>query len=211
MLKISLVDFGLGNLRSIQHKLEKRGVDVEIASNPTEVKKSKALIFPGVGHFAAGMCNLRSIGLLDVLNQKVLVEKTPILGICLGMQLFSKYSEEGGVEGLGWINAKTVRFREDKAGGSIKIPHVGWNEIRTTKTNFLFDGVRAKQKFYFTHSYHLEAENDEEVVATACHGYEFVCAVQRGNIAGVQFHPEKSHIEGIEVILNFIRNCERIG
>jgi glutamine amidotransferase len=209
-VKIKIVDFGLGNLRSIQRKLEKQGVCIEIASTVQEVQVADVLIFPGVGHFAAGMQNLRSSGLLDILNHKVLVDRTPILGICLGMQLFTNFSEEGGVEGLGWIKAKTVRFREDKAGGSLRIPHVGWNEIRPTSWQHpLFGGFQPSKKFYFTQSYHIEVENKEEAIATSFYGYEFACAVTSGNITGVQFHPEKSHVDGIGVILNFIRNSRR--
>lgn len=208
MSRIVIVDFGLGNLRSIQRKLQRHNFNALVGSTFNELSSADCLIFPGVGHFAAGMENLRSSGLVDILNHKVLVDRTPILGICLGMQLFTNFSEEGGVEGLGWINAKTVRFREEQAGGLLKIPHVGWNEIRTTSTQHpLFNGVQSGKKFYFTHSYHLEIENKEEAIATTFYGYEFVCAVQSGNITGVQFHPEKSHVDGIGVILNFIRNC----
>jgi glutamine amidotransferase len=207
---IGILDYGLGNLRSIQHKLLRHGVLSEVISTARQILDANCLIFPGVGHIAKGMSNLKSSGLLDALRQKVLVDRTPILGICLGMQLFTNFSEEGDVEGLGWIKAKTVRFREDKAEGSLRIPHVGWNEIRPTSWQHpLFDGFQPSKKFYFTHSYHIEIENKEEAIATAFYGYEFVCAVQSGNITGVQFHPEKSHVDGIGVILNFIRNSRR--
>jgi glutamine amidotransferase len=133
-----------------------------------------------------------------------MVDRTPIMGICLGMQLFSKFSEEGGAEGLGWIDARTVKFRGDRTSSPLKVPHVGWNTFRAVRPSPSFEGIREDQRFYFTHSYHLECADPADVLAVTGYGYEFTSAVWRDNIFGVQFHPEKSHLEGIRVLLNFV-------
>jgi glutamine amidotransferase len=202
----AILDCGLGNLRSIQRKLQRCGISAKLASTPTEVLAADRLIFPGVGHFATGMSNLRRSGLADALSEKVLLQKTPILGICLGMQLFSKFSEEGDVAGLGWIDARTVRFRAERIDQPPRIPHVGWNTFSPVRGSSLFSGVREDQRFYFTHSYHLECADPADELARTHYGYSFTSAVQRGNIYGVQFHPEKSHLEGLGVLLNFLRS-----
>lgn len=204
MANIVIVDYGMGNLRSIQRKLLRHGVNSSVGATPQEIAAADRLIFPGVGHFAAGMQNLRRSGLLEVLNEKVLTERTPIMGICLGMQLFSKFSEEGDAEGLGWIDARTVRFRGGGDNAPLKVPHVGWNTFRAARLSPFFADVDKDRKFYFTHSYHLECADPTDVLAVTNYGYEFTSAVQRGNIFGVQFHPEKSHLEGIRVLLNFL-------
>lgn len=204
MANIVIVDYGMGNLRSIQRKLLRHGVDSSVGASPQEIAAADRLIFPGVGHFAAGMANLRSSGLLKVLNEKVLKDRTPIMGICLGMQLFSKFSEEGDAEGLGWIDARTVKFRRNRANLPLKIPHVGWNTFRAVRPSPFFAGVEEDRKFYFTHSYHLECADPADVLTVTDYGYEFSSAVQRDNIFGVQFHPEKSHLEGLRVLLNFV-------
>jgi glutamine amidotransferase len=203
-MNVVIVDYGMGNLRSIQRKLLRHGVNSRVGASPQEIAAADRLIFPGVGHFAAGMTNLRQSGLLDVLNERVMVDRTPIMGICLGMQLFSKFSEEGGAEGLGWIDARTVKFRGNRTSSTVKVPHVGWNTFRAVHPSRFFEGVREDQKFYYTHSYHLECADPADVLAVTGYGYEFTSAVRRDNIFGVQFHPEKSHLEGLQVLLNFV-------
>jgi glutamine amidotransferase len=199
---IVIVDYGMGNLRAVLHKISKISPDVKLLSKQEEIDKAEKLILPGVGSFAAGMRNLREYGLITVLNKKVLDEKTPILGICLGMQLFTKHSEEGDADGLGWVDAETKRFRLDARG--FKVPHVGWNTLKIKKESSLFAGISSDHRFYFTHSYHVCCEDEEDVLASTEYGCEFTSAIQRDNIIGVQFHPEKSHQDGIKVIKNFI-------
>lgn len=202
---VSIVDYGVGNLRSIQRKLQRFSVDVRISSTAEDIMASDRLIFPGVGHFAAGMDNLNRSGLRPALEEKVLRRNVPVFGICLGMQLFAKSSEEGDAEGLGWIDARVVRFRPELMASPRRVPHVGWNESRPLRSSPLFDGVPSDQRFYFTHSFHIECADPSDELARTVYGSEFTSAVQRGNICGAQFHPEKSHLEGLRVLLNFVR------
>jgi len=203
---VAIVDYGVGNLRSIQRKLQRFSVDVQIASTSEEILAADRLIFPGVGHFAAGMDKLNRSGLRQVLEEKVLRRNTPVFGICLGMQLFAKSSEEGDSEGLGWIDARVVKFRPELMASPRRVPHVGWNESRPIRASSLFEGVSSDQRFYFTHSFRIECEDPSDELARTVYGSEFTSAVQRGNIYGVQFHPEKSHLEGLRVLLNFVQS-----
>ncbi len=203
---ITIVDYGVGNLHSIQYKLEKEGFPCCISKNSETIRAATVLILAGVGHFGFAMQNLKISGLLPVLNFKVLEEKTPIFGICLGFQLFTKYSQEGHTEGLGWIEAETRKFDFNAASSPLKIPHVGWNTLSiSNKTPFL-EEISDKQRFYFTHSYHVICSNPEVVAATTQYGHAFVSAIHQQNIFGTQFHPEKSHRKGVEVLFRFIRH-----
>lgn len=199
---IIIVDYGMGNIRSVLHKISKLGFDVDSSSDPDVIAAAGKLILPGVGSFGSGMNNLSDMDLINALNIKVVREKTPVLGICLGMQLFTRHSEEGEVEGLGWIDGTTKKFSftEEK----LPIPHVGWNTINVKQESQLLSRVSADMRFYFTHSYHLSCD-DDLIVATSEYGYEFPSVIQEGNIFGVQFHPEKSHLDGMRIIENFIR------
>jgi glutamine amidotransferase len=139
-----------------------------------------------------------------VLSEEVLVKGTKVLGVCLGMQLLMQRSEEGKLNGLGWILGESVRFKFNNAEGTLKIPHMGWNTLQVNRSSVLFQGLDVSARFYFVHSYHVVCAHQEDVLATAEHGYHFVAAVERGNIMGVQFHPEKSHRFGMIVLKNFI-------
>jgi glutamine amidotransferase len=196
--KIVIVDYGLGNLMSLKYKFKKIGIDAAVSSEKECIMNAGKLILPGVGHFAKGMENLRNYDLIGVLNKKVLEEKTPVLGICLGMQLFTKRSEEGFADGLGWIDAETKKF----CLKGLKIPHMGWNTIEIKKKGPVFNGIENGSKFYFLHSYHV-CPGEDCATTTTGYGHEFVSSVQKGNIFGVQFHPEKSHKNGIKLIKNF--------
>lgn len=202
-----IIDYGLGNLRSILHKLHKIKIEACISSNVAEIEKADKLILPGVGHFAIGIKNIYDLNSIDVLIRKVLEEKTPILGICLGMQLLTRRSEEGSVDGLGWVNAQTNKFNFNSSDEKLKIPHVGWNTIKITKKSKLLEGIPTGSRFYFTHSYHLAFVENDKVLATTDYGYDFVSVIQKDNIYGTQFHPEKSHKIGMKIIQNFIENC----
>ena len=201
---IAILDYNCGNLGSIRNMLKRAGQEAVITSEVGAVRKADKLILAGVGSFDFGMENLRSSGLLDLLNQMVLVEKKPILGICLGMQLFSRSSEEGHSGGLGWVNARTVRFDSAKLEAEkLKVPHMGWTDVTVVKQSRIFADAEKAPRFYFVHSYHVECEQREDVLAEARHGYLFTAAIEKGNIVGVQFHPEKSHRFGLALLRTF--------
>lgn len=199
---IVIVDYGMGNLGSILNIVKKVGGEAMVSSDPKVIAKAEKLILPGVGAFDQGMLNLERRGLIEVLNKKVLKENTPILGICLGLQLFTKKSEEGKSRGLGWVDAETVRFKTE----GLKIPHMGWDYIKVKKDSPLTKELPENPRFYFVHSYHLVCKDKKDVLATTEYGYEFVSAIQHNNIFGTQFHPEKSHKFGMVVMKNFVEN-----
>lgn len=199
---ISIVDYGMGNVGSVFNMLRKLGAKVQITDKPEEIKDSDKLILPGVGHFDRGMSNLRQSGLGDVLNEQVLIHKKPILGICLGMQMMTRGSEEGTVPGLGWVAADTIRFSSQD---NLKIPHMGWNQISSTPHARLFESAPEEpERFYFVHSYYVRADNAGDVAAYCHYGHDFVAAFEVGNIMGVQFHPEKSHVFGMNLFRRFV-------
>jgi glutamine amidotransferase len=200
---IVVVDFGMGNLGTVSNKIKKIDNSVIISSNPEEIDRADKIMLPGIGSFKSGIENLRKRDLIEILNKKVLAEKTPILGICLGMQLFSAHSEEGDVSGLGWIDAVTVRFNE--ADQSLRIPHMGWNTINIKNPCSLLSGIENGSRFYFSHSYHVRCCNPDNIIATTTYGYEFCSVVNYKNIYGVQFHPERSHKRGFMLLSSFIR------
>jgi len=200
---VTIVDYGLGNLGSVANMLRKLGVSSVRASTPDELKSASALILPGVGHFDTGMGNLRARGLEAPLNELVLEKKVPVLGICLGVQLLTRGSEEGSAKGLGWIAADVKRFKFAE-GVKLPVPHMGWNEIETTD-QVLFKGHQpGETRYYFVHSFHLVCDDASDVAASATYGYRFTAAIRRGNIMGAQFHPEKSHKHGMAMLKNFV-------
>lgn len=199
---IAIIDYGLGNLSSIHNMCKRLGIDSMISRDENELKSADKFILPGVGHFKRGMENLKDTGLYDLLNDLVIDKKKPILGICLGAQLMTQHSEEGDVEGLGWIDATTVKFDSSKMNGH-KVPHMGWTAISTIENNILWQNLPADPRFYFVHTYHFLFNNQQEISATADYAYSFACAFNKGNIYGTQFHPEKSHKYGMKVIENF--------
>ncbi len=199
---IAIIDCGIGNVGSVANMFRKLGVEAVVSGDPAAVAQADRLVLPGVGAFDHGMERLRASGLIPILEQRVLHEKTPILGICLGLQLYTKGSDEGGCPGLGWLPARTIRFRFGTKEGRLKVPHMGWNTVHPTRRN-VWPSLSGEPRFYFVHSYHIECDFGEDVLATACYGYEFAVAVRRGNIAGVQFHPEKSHRFGMAVLRDF--------
>lgn len=203
--KIVIIDYGMGNLRSVQQKFTRLQIPAEISCNIDVIAAADKLILPGVGHFANGMKNLKNMGLLEVLNQKVLQQKIPILGICLGMQLFTEFSEEGNVEGLGWIKGKTIKFSFPEGTKTLKVPHMGWNNIYMTKSSKLMENIADDAMFYFVHSYHVQCADASDCLTMTNYGIDFCSAVERDNIYGTQFHPEKSHDSGFQIIKNFIQ------
>jgi glutamine amidotransferase len=198
---VSVIDYGVGNLGSILNMFKRLDVAAILARSPEDVMGAQKILLPGVGAFDAGMEMLERSGMIPALQQKVLEEGVPTLGICLGMQLMTKSSEEGQKAGLGWFDAQTVKFRLDTR--EYKIPHMGWNEVNDAQGSPLFQEMGPEPRFYFVHSYHLEGVKSEEVMFTCTYGYEFVCGVRRGNLFGAQFHPEKSHRFGMRLLSNF--------
>lgn len=198
---IVIVNYGLGNLGSIKNMLTKIGSKSIISSKPDAISRADKLILPGVGSFDRGMSNLEKLKLIPVINKKVIEEKTPILGICLGMQLMTKNSQEGKLKGLGWINADTIRFNKDDE--KLIIPHMGWNNIILNKNHSILNNINRNSRFYFVHSYHVVCQNDSDILTTTNYGYDFVSAFQKNNIIGVQFHPEKSHRFGMQLLNNY--------
>lgn len=192
----------MGNIHSVARKLKILGVDHEISNNPDSIIQADKLILPGVGHFGKAMRQLKETNLIPVLNDVVVNQKKPILGICLGMQLIAKFSEEGNVNGLGWIDGQVTRFQvNDKL--RFKIPHTGWNQINICKENPINTGLSNESEFYFVHAYYFQANNVSDILHKSTYEQEFVSAVQKENIVGVQYHPEKSHDVGLQLIKNF--------
>jgi glutamine amidotransferase len=200
---IVIVDYGMGNLASIQNMVKKVGGTARISSDVNEIQSASKLILPGVGAFDTGMTNLKERGLIPTLETKA-KGGTPVLGICLGMQLLSRRSEEGVLPGLGWIDAETIRFRFSAEQASLRIPHMGWNTVRSTTNAGLFDNLGSEPRFYFVHSYHVVCRDPADVLSTTEYGLLFTSALQNGNIMGVQFHPEKSHKFGMALFKNFL-------
>ena len=200
---ITIIDYKTGNLGSIQNILRKIGEDSVVTSDIAEIEKASKIILPGVGAFDTGMKNLTGLGLVDILNKKVVIDKIPVLGICLGMQLISKGSEEGSYKGLGWLDATTVRFRFIDST-EYKIPHMGWNFTEQKKESKLFTEMYPLPRFYFVHSYFFKANDTSDILASTTYEIEFTSAIERGNILGVQFHPEKSHKFGMKLLKNFV-------
>jgi glutamine amidotransferase len=203
---IVIIDYGMGNLGSIQNIVKKAGYKSIISSKMVDISNADKLILPGVGNFKEAMINLTQLNLITILNKKVLVDKTPILGICLGMQLMTSFSEEGNVHGLDWIKGNTIKL-EFSNQPEIKIPHMGWNEIIVRKTSKLNTDFEIPSRFYFVHSYFVNCEDKKDILhETDYHGI-FTSSFNRDNIYGVQYHPEKSHVFGLQLMKNFIELC----
>ena len=204
---IVIVDYQLGNLRSIWLKIQRMGFACQISRDHEVIRNATKLILPGVGHFAKGMQNLQEMGLLPVLHETVIEQGKPVLGICLGMQLLTLSSEEGNVKGLGWIPVVTTRFPpQNRDGTTLRIPHVGWATLTKAKESPLLQDLEPEARFYFTHSYRVPCQQEEAsyAVALADYGEPFVAILQKERICGTQFHPEKSHVRGMKIIENFI-------
>lgn len=201
--KIILLNYGMGNLHSVERKLKRLGANVVVSSLPEDILTANKIILPGVGHFARAMENLTKLNLIDALHEAVLQQQIPILGICLGMQLMAKYSEEGHCKGLGWFNADVVRFKiQDSL--KYKVPHMGWNNALQCKKNLIMKGIEPNAEFYFVHSFHFQPYIMDDVLCETNYEYKFCSAVEKENIFGVQFHPEKSHGAGSQMLKGFV-------
>ncbi len=204
---IVIVDYGMGNSASILNMIRKAGGSAVISSSLDDIKQASAIILPGVGSFDNGIRKLRSQGFMELIEDKVIREKVPFLGICLGMQLLFDSSEEGNENGLGWItgDVKKFDFATDELKKSLKVPHMGWNDAQPLKESKLMPTSDSEYRYYFVHSFHVECADRADVTATTNYGYDFTCAVQKDNVYGVQFHPEKSHKFGMELFKRFIK------
>lgn len=204
-LQVAIIDYEFGNVRSVANAIEALGSRVQISRDEMTLGRADALILPGVGAFGDGMANLRRFGLIPVLEGLVLEEKKPFLGICVGMQLLAKTGWEGGPHtGLGWIDAEVVRFEVEQTH-NLKVPHVGWNDVKTVRNNALTGAVDVAHTYYFVHSYYLRCNEPDIVLGTCEYGIEFPAVIQQGNIHAVQFHPEKSQKHGLALLSNFLK------
>ena len=199
---ITVINYGLGNINAIKRVYNNLNIPVKIATKVNDLENSEKYILPGVGAFDYAMQKLNESGLKDVLSDKIINDKKHILGICVGMQIMAKSSDEGNLPGLGWLDAK-VKKLDNINDGKLSIPHMGWNNIIPNKTSSILNGLNTKSNFYFLHSYYLETHLSDIIIAKANYGSDFICAVNQKNIFGVQFHPEKSHNQGIELLKNF--------
>lgn len=197
---ITIVDYGMGNLGSVVNMFRRVGVECEVTGELARIASASHILLPGVGAFDAAMERIDASGIRSILDEKVLHQKVPVLGICLGMQLLTRGSEEGKRAGLGWIPAATLRLPGDTG---IKIPHMGWNIAERTRPCPLTERLEGEIRFYFVHSYYVQTDDPHETVLRTRHGVDFAAAVQRGNIMGAQFHPEKSHRFGMQLLRNF--------
>lgn len=192
-------------MNSIKNIIRKAGYDSVLTADPDIVIKASKIILPGVGSYDNGMSKLQQAELIQSLNQRILSDKIPVLGVCLGVQLFCSESQEGTMKGLNWINARVVRFDIEKLG-NLKVPHMGWTDVQVQKDSLLFRDMYENPRFYFVHSFHLQCNDEEDILTSSTYGYNFVSAVEKENIIGVQFHPEKSHKFGLRLYENFIKN-----
>lgn len=200
-MTIAIVDYGVGNLGSIQNMFKKLGIHAYIATDESAIHRARKIILPGVGAFDAAMSMLNHSGLRPALDEAVLQNRIPVAGICLGMQMMTEGSEEGGVPGLGWVPAKTIRFVPNEV---IKIPHMGWNVVNKYKQSPSLEFLGSEPRFYFVHSYHVVCRDRADVLLVAQHGsVQFDAAFERGNMLGFQFHPEKSHQFGMALLKAF--------
>ncbi|MBS1635486.1 MAG: imidazole glycerol phosphate synthase subunit HisH [Bacteroidetes bacterium] len=199
---ITIINYGMGNLGSVQNMLKRIGMPSVITSDIREIEKAEKVLLPGVGSFDAAVRRIDELGLRQVLYYKAIEQKVPFLGICLGMQLLTRNSEEGPGNGLGYIPAATVKF-EFKEQTHLKIPHMGWNFVRTNQQSQITEGFTDDYRFYFVHSYKVVCDHPEHVVLRTDYGGWFDSAVQKDNIYGAQFHPEKSHRYGMHLLKNF--------
>ena len=198
MSDVAIIDNGGANIASLRFALERLGATSHLTADPGELRAARRVILPGVGAAADAMARLRALRLDELIPRLT----QPVLGICLGMQLFAATSEEGQLPGLGWIRAETRRFRYEGME-PLRVPHMGWNTLRVAAPHPLFEGLDEEPRFYFVHSYHLACQDADDVVGVTHYGYDFPAVVARGNIMGTQFHPEKSHRFGMQLLKNF--------
>jgi glutamine amidotransferase len=201
--KVVIIDYGMGNIGSIDNMLKYLGVKAVISSDVDVISNADKIILPGVGHFDRAMTNINNLGLMDVLKEMALVKKKPFLGICLGMQIMCESSDEGILPGLSFIQAKVKKF-DFSSDSKLKVPHMGWNKIHIFKPSNILRGLENDSRFYFVHSYFVKCQNETDILTKTTYGFEFVSSFEVDNLIGAQFHPEKSHRFGVTLFRNFL-------
>lgn len=202
---IAIINYGLGNVAAISNVYQRLGLFAVVANKSEDLAGASHLILPGVGAFDHAMELLNQSGMREELDKLVIHDRIPVLGICVGMQMMAKRSDEGSQQGLGWVPGEVVRLRGPSDGNSLMLPHMGWNDVFPRPEQSLFVGLEVGAKFYFLHSFAFSCANDDQIAAEADYGGRFTCAVHTDNVFGVQFHPEKSHQSGVRLLENFGR------
>lgn len=202
---ITIIDYGVGNINAFVNVYKRINVAVKIAKSVADLEGAQKLILPGVGHFDYAMSELIKSGMREKLDELVMVQKVPIIGICVGMQMMGNSSDEGSLEGLKWIDANVKKFDESKIKQVTRLPHMGWNDVQLKSSNSLFKGLEKEALFYFLHSYYFECNDKADILATSEYGEQFTCAAHHENVYGIQFHPEKSHHYGETLLHNFAK------
>ena len=202
---ITIIDYGVGNINAFVNVYKRVNVPTKIAKTAADLEGAQKLILPGVGHFDHAMSELIKSGMRGKLDELIIVQKIPVIGICVGMQMMGNSSDEGKLRGLGWIDASVKKFDETKIQQVTRLPHMGWNDVHPVISNPLFEGLEKEALFYFLHSYYFECNNRADILATSEYGDEFTCAAHHENVYGIQFHPEKSHHYGETLLHNFAK------
>ena len=200
---ITIIDYGVGNLTSIQNMFKKAGFGAIISTDINEIDNAEKILLPGMGAFDNCMKRFNESGLREVVEKKVLIDLVPVLGICVGLQMMMEGSEEGNLRGLGWVKGNTIRFKKELMAETQKIPNMGWLDIEIKKESKLMTNLE-NARFYFAHSHHVKPEERQNELVGAHYGYDFTAGIEWGNILGVQFHPEKSHRFGLQLLKNFV-------
>jgi len=202
---ITIINYGLGNIHAFVNVYKRLNIKTKVAHNAADLKDAKKIVLPGVGAFDYAINQLNLSGMRDELEKQVIEKKIPIVGICVGMQILAKSSEEGKLSGLGWIDGEVKLFNSDLISYKTKLPHMGWNTMKPIKKNIILNGINDNSRFYFLHSYYFSCSKNEDVVSISNYGIEYASVINRENIFGIQFHPEKSHLNGIQLLNNFAK------
>lgn len=200
---ISIVDYGLGNIRAFSNMYKRMNIEAMPVRTAAELKGATRIILPGVGAFDHAMTLLQASGMRETLDELALEKKVPVVGICVGMQILAEGSDEGELPGLGWIKGTVRHFRSEPKAAGLPLPHMGWNDVTPSKAEGLYAGLGTDARFYFLHSFYFDTRSEADAAARASYGVDFACGVQHENIHGVQFHPEKSHHFGARLLKNF--------
>lgn len=202
---ITIIDYGVGNIFAFQNVFKRLNISSRTAKCVEDLKEVDKLILPGVGHFDYAMSQLNNSGMRERIDELVLVEKKPVIGICVGMQMMANKSDEGTLDGLGWIDANVKKFNELTIQHHTKLPHMGWNDVKPNENHFLFKGLEQESIFYFLHSFYFNCKDKKNILSTTDYGINFASSVFKENIFGIQFHPEKSHSYGEKLLENFAK------
>lgn len=202
---ITIVDYGLGNIKAFVNVYERLNIPIKIAKTKYDLNDASKIIIPGVGAFDYAMEQLNKSGMRDELENKVIRDNVPVIGICVGMQILAKSSEEGKLPGLGWVDGEVLKFDINNIPYKTRLPHMGWNNINPIAESTLLNGFNNESRFYFLHSYYFVCNNQQDIISTTQYGIDFSSAINHNNIFGIQFHPEKSHSNGVSLLNNFAK------